>query len=242
MAASSANLYHDFLAPARTALLPSVSAHIAGAAPLPPGGFGTFAAPSAAHPFRNVRARTRAERRREVNRDGLEKERLRARREGFGEYAEPGAVIAPDARDSDSYLGDGDRFFSDIGAEQRHARDEAQQKRQADVVRRREQTAEREQARWAKMEEETRAFAERTVSLQRDGRPALKNVSGAPYNPVTQAYLTGPEADKMKEQEQFVLFRASQRAEFLHTRGAGSSFNPLTGAQDPKPSFRIGGQ
>ena len=188
-----------------------------------------LARPRPPAPQKNVRARTRAERRHLVSRDGLEKDRLRDRREKFGGYAEPGAVIAPDARDSALYMSDGDRFFTDMAAEQRHSREEALHRRQAETARRREESAGREEARWAKMEAETRAFEERTLALQADGRPAIKNLSGAPVNPVTQAYFAGPGGDRQREADEAVLRRASQRAEYLSQKGAGSSFNPLTG-------------
>ena len=81
--------------------------------------------------FHGVRARSRQERRHSVNRDATEKERLRDRREKFDVYAEPGQVVAPDAKDSALFMSSGDRFFTDMGAEQRHEREEALHKRQA---------------------------------------------------------------------------------------------------------------
>ena len=72
-----------------------------------------------------------------MNRDATEKERLRDRREKFDVYAEPGQVVAPDAKDSALFMSSGDRFFTDMGAEQRHEREEALHKRQAETARRR---------------------------------------------------------------------------------------------------------
>ena len=148
-------------------------------------------------------------------------------------------MIAPDAKDSALYMSEGERFLTDMGAEQRHKREEALQKRQTEILRRRTETQAREEARWAKMEEETRAFQDRTLSLQADGRPALKNKSGEAFNPVTQAYNPGIVGDKLKQHDEFVLWKAGQRAEFLFSKGAGSSFNPLTGLEVKKPDFSI---
>jgi hypothetical protein len=51
MAAASATNYHDFNAPRRTAMLATVSEHIASAPPLPHGGYGSWLAPNPGIPF-----------------------------------------------------------------------------------------------------------------------------------------------------------------------------------------------
>jgi hypothetical protein len=164
-----------------------------------------------------------------VNREKVEKDRLRDRREKFSSYAEPGALLKPDALDSALYLSESDRFFTDVAAEQRHLRQEATQRREADLLRRRTEATEREERRWAEMEAQSHAFDDRTKELQQDGRPAQKNKSGQPFDPITQAYTTGEAGAVMRYADERVRWKASVRAEYLAAHSAGSSYNPLTG-------------
>jgi len=159
----------------------------------------------------------------------MEKERLRQRREKFTTYQESGSLIKPDAIDSALYMADSDRFFTDVAAEQRYLRQEQQQKKQADVLRKRTDAAAREEARWAEMEAQARAFDERTLQLQADGRPALKNKSGQPFDPVTQAYSNGQDGAILQYIDERTKWKAAVRAEYLSTHSSGSTFNPLTG-------------
>lgn len=159
----------------------------------------------------------------------MEKERLRNRREKFSTYQESGSIIRPDAIDSALYMADTDRFFTDVAAEQRHLRQEMLQKKQAEVLRKRTDAAAREEARWAEMEAQARAFDERTLQLQADGRPAIKNKSGQPFNPVTQAYTNGNDGAVLQYLDERTKWKAAVRAEYLSTHSSGSTFNPLTG-------------
>jgi hypothetical protein len=89
---------------------------------------------------RNLAPSLRADRRQTADRETVERSRLAARREGFGHYADPGAsLVKPDARDSALYQADSDRFNTDVAAEQKFLREQAAAKKQAELLRRREE-------------------------------------------------------------------------------------------------------
>ncbi len=165
-----------------------------------------------------------------MNREKMEKDRLRERREKHASYAEAGSVVAPDARDSALFQSDTDRFFTDVAAEQRHLRQEMLQRKQADLIRRRADALAREEARWAVMESESKAFEEKTRALQAHGGPALKNKSGYPFDPVTQAYKDGSDGAALRFADERTRWKAAARAEWLSAHSSGP-YDPVSGAE-----------
>lgn len=185
---------------------------------------------------RNIPRRTRAERRHLLNREAVEKARLRERRERFSHYEEPGAVVASDDRESALYIAEADRFVTDVATEQRFLREQARERKASEIARRRDEQMSRDEARYHKMEEEARMFDERTLALQADGRPAFKNKSGEAFDPITTKYVDGPEGQLMAYQDARTMYRAQLRTVTLAEKSAGSTFNPLTGEDMPKMS------
>jgi hypothetical protein len=174
-----------------------------------------------------------------IDRDKVEKDRLAERREKFSSYNAPGAVVAPDARDSALYISDTDRFFTDFASEQRHIKAEAQQKKQAELLRRRADAAAREEVRWAEMEAEARAFDEKTLALQADGRPALKNKSGQPFDPITKMYKNGEDGALLRFVDERTKWKAAARAEYLAAHSTAVDYDPVTGVpKDGRTLFK----
>jgi hypothetical protein len=89
----------------------------------------------------NVAPSVRADRRHAVDRDTLERSRLASRREGYQHYSQPGSLIRPDACDSALYQADSDRFNTDVAGEQKFLREQAAAKKQAELLRRREEVS-----------------------------------------------------------------------------------------------------
>lgn len=225
----------------------------------------------------NIPTRSRAERRQLGDREALERARLAARREAYHAYTDPGGLVVPDASDNALYLADADRFVTDVAAEQKFLREQAAAKKQAELLRRREQVScycwrwpgplaqtalaphvrgcrsditttmlpalftssapwcvcvqavERDAARWAAMEEQARAFEERTRALQAQATKAAANRSGVPLDPFTTAYQPGPDGATLQYIEEATKHRLAQRAATLYQRSSGNG-NPLTGA------------
>ncbi len=213
---------------------------IASAGPLPEGGYGSYEAPRLA--FFSVPARTREARRHVVDREEVEKERLRARRAGYAtnEYAEPGAIITAESDpQSAMYQADTDRFYTDVAAEERHLRAERNAKKNADYMRKRDEALARDEERWRRMEAEAREFDEKTLRLQADGRAAAKNLSGIPYDPINASLRMGHAGAGPYLAEQAGLARAQQaRSAALDNHSRSVSYDPVTGRETGRGTHR----
>lgn len=207
----------------------SYDAMLAGAALLPPGGFGPWDKPAVV--FHGLAPRARATRKFTSNRDAMEQARLRERRGGYGAYNEPGGISVPDAHpDSAAYMADSDRFHGHAAAEEREMRDQAAARAKAEITRRREWFAARETVKIAQQESQERKWDEDTSKLQADGRPARANKTGIAADPVTGIAMSGREGDSLRAADTHARARAAGRAQFLaeHNTGAGG-VNIVTG-------------
>ena len=202
----------------------------AAAALLPPGGYGPFDHPAVA--FNAVPPRSRPSRRHVMNREEVERARLRERRFGFQTYAEPGGLAVPDARDSAMYAADTDRFKTDAAGEERDAREAAAARRAGGIEKRREFNLGMEAKRAAEEEAFARKWTEDTAALQADGRGALKNRSGLPVNPITQAYLDDALGAQQRGADVRMMGRAAQRAQYLAEHSSGAAdYNILSNSR-----------
>lgn len=202
----------------------------AGASLLPPGGFGPWDKPAVA--FNSIAARTRPARRHTMDREEVERARLRDRRGGFASYAEPGGLSVPDAKDSAMYAADTDRFYGDAAADEKMARDFAVTRKAAEIEARRAFAARETERRAAAEEVESRRWDEDTRALQADGRPALKNQGGGTVDLLTQQFRDDPRGAAARAAESKVLSRVAARAQHLAEQGSTSNFNILTGAPE----------
>lgn len=209
----------------------------AGAALLPAGGYGPYSGP--AYAFNAVAPRSRPARRHVMNREEVERARLRERRFGFQQYAEPGGLSVPDDKTAAMYAAETDRFKTDAAAEERDAREAAAARRAGTIERRREFHATQDQRRAAEEEAFSRKWVEDTAALQADGRAAAKNRSGMPVNPITQAYRPDAQGEALRGQDARMMARAAQRAEYLAEQGTGvADYNILSGAAQ-RPSDAV---
>jgi len=193
-------------------------------------GYGPYDHPAIA--FNSVPARTRASRRHVMNRDEVERSRLRERRFGFQEYAEPGGLIAPDAHDSALYVAEQDRFRTDAAAEEKDARDQAFMKRVGEIERRRGFYS----GLTAKIKEvedvEARRWEENTHKLQERPTASLVNKGGLPVNIVTHEYESDSRGEQLKSSDTQMLSRAALRAQYLAEHSSSAAdFNILSNTQ-----------
>lgn len=103
--------------------------------------------------FNNIPARSRAQREALRDKEQLEKERLRQRKESFVR-ADPqpaGALLEFDPC-AQGFLGDADRFHSDTAGEARALREERNARAKLQQARRRQEGTQREVARWEVMD------------------------------------------------------------------------------------------
>ena len=164
-----------------------------------------------------------------MNREEVERARLRERRFGFDRYSEAGGLTVPDDKTSAMYAADQDRFNTDAAAEEKDARDEAVARRASEIERRREFYSSQEARLRAAEEAEARRWVEETAALQADGGAARRNRGGMPVNLLTQQYTEDAEGQRLRAADSRVLARAAQRAQYLgeHSSGA-ASYNILS--------------
>ena len=167
-----------------------------------------------------------------MNREEVERARLRERRFGFDRYSESGGLTVPDDKTAAMYAADTDRFNTDAAAEEKDARDEAAARRAQEIGRRREFYSGMEARVREKEEDESRRWVEETAALQADGRAALRNRSGAPVDLLTQQYRADAEGERLRAADSRVLSRAAQRAQYLAEHATGAAdFNILSNTQ-----------
>jgi hypothetical protein len=220
-----------------TTVVSTFQALSAGAALLPAGGYGPYCAP--AYAFNAVAARTRPVRRHVLNREEVERARLRERRFGFQQYAEPGGLSVPDDKSAAMYAAETDRFKTDAAAEERDAREAAAARRAGTLERRREFYATMDQQRAAEEEAFSRRFVEETAALQADGRAAFKNRGGMPVNPITQEYRPDAQGEQLRGQDARMMARAAQRAQYLAEQGTGAADYDILSNQAQRPSDAV---
>jgi hypothetical protein len=168
-----------------------------------------------------------------MNREEVERDRLRERKGGFSSYHEPGGLSVPDAKDSAMYAADSDRFHTDYAAEAKGVRDMAQAKKAAEIERRRDFFQGMQEKRDAEEMAASLRWEQETAALQADGRPALKNMSGAPVDLLTQQYRADESGALLRQADERVLSRAAQRAQYLAEQSTGVNFNIVSGAAAP---------
>lgn len=186
---------------------------------------------SMATAFNNIPARSRMQREAQRDKELLEKDRLRQRREGFVR-ADPqpaGALLAYDTR-AQGFLGDADRFHSDTAGEARALREERNARTKLQQARRRQEGTHRELARWEAMDAADAREEQRWQELRASGSKARRNLSGEPFNPVTLRYNDGRDGERLRAADERVKSRALLRAENLQRHNAREGVNPITGA------------
>eukprot|EP00968_Pinguiococcus_pyrenoidosus_P026215 scaffold7063_cov351-Pinguiococcus_pyrenoidosus.AAC.5 len=197
-------------------------------------------APQRESGFRNIRALTRAERRAQTDKVALEKGRLLARtgasarmyKQNLPDWemgltaAKPGAA---------GWLSDADRFHTDVSGEAFLERKREFSRKQEQYQRRRVNAAEREEARWKRLEEQKSREAERVAYMRLTGSKAKKNTSKIPYDVITLAYDDNLDGERQRYSDDRVRYRSQLRAINLQKHGGTrAGYNILSGQDIPE--------
>mmetsp|Transcript_6778 Transcript_6778/g.19604 ORF Transcript_6778/g.19604 Transcript_6778/m.19604 type:complete len:159 (+) Transcript_6778:618-1094(+) len=101
--------------------------------------------------------------------------------------------------------------------------------------RRRVEVAEREEARWKRIEEAKAVEEERVKIMRMAGTKSKKNASYLPYNMLTLQYNDDLEGERQRHSDNMVRYRAQLRAQNLEKWGGSrSGYNILSGADHAK--------
>jgi len=147
-------------------------------------------------PFFNIQPRTRAYRKSQMDKEGIEKQRLKERKGGFHKYTEFKAVTGSEPGEP-GYSSEAARFDTDaVGAEQRRKK-QMIAAYDSMINARKDKHLAREDRRFKRMEEEKRLEEDKYSRYRADPLMGKKNVSGVPYHPVTLQYNDGADGRRM---------------------------------------------
>mmetsp|Transcript_5968 Transcript_5968/g.14209 ORF Transcript_5968/g.14209 Transcript_5968/m.14209 type:complete len:199 (-) Transcript_5968:170-766(-) len=178
-----------------------------------------------------MKPRTRDERHAMRDKERLERDRLANRTGSYHRY-EPVKDPTAVAPNCPSYAKPVERFVTteDVAAIEHKERAQDYSKVMEKHEGRRQARYKREEERWAALDAKERAEQMRLDRLQADPICGRKNVGGAPFNIVSQAYEPTPAGQKLKHHDDMVKFRGELRSMNLAARNH-LGFNPITGEQ-----------
>ncbi|KAK1943780.1 hypothetical protein P3T76_005176 [Phytophthora citrophthora] len=181
--------------------------------------------------FNNIPARTREQREAVCDKEQREKERLRARKEGFVrvDTSVTGSAMLVYTPQSQGFMSDADRFHSDTAGEERVVREEARARARMQQERRRHEAVNRDIRRWDAMDAASAEEKRRLIALQTSGSKARRNKSGEPFNPVTLQYNDGKDGERLRAADAAIKHRAMTRAQNLQYHNSREGINPITG-------------
>jgi len=178
--------------------------------------------------FFNIQPRTRAYRKSQMDKEGIEKQRLKERKGGFHKYTEFKAVTGSEPGEP-GYATEAGRFDTDaVGAEQRR-RKKIQASYDSRIKARHTNYLAREERRFERMDEEKRLEEDKYMRYRADPLMGRKNVSGVPYHPVTLQYNDGDDGRRMAYEDAKIRFRAARRAKNMHDKSRSVDYNVVSG-------------
>lgn len=181
--------------------------------------------------FNNIPARSRELREALRDKEQLEKDRLRHRKEGYTriDTSVTGSAMLVYEPKSHGYMSDADRFHSDTAGEERALREARNSRVKMQYQHRRQESVTREVSRWDAMDAADVA-EEKKWQVKRDsGMYARRNKSGEPFNPITLQYNDGKDGQRLKVADDAVKHRALVRAGNLQYHNSREGINPITG-------------
>ncbi|CAK4441610.1 unnamed protein product [Aphanomyces euteiches] len=185
--------------------------------------------------FKNIQARTRDERKAVRDKETWEKDRLRARKEGFVriDTSISGSAMTVQAAGSQGYMSDADRFHTDVAGEEKVLRESRIARHQMTYDTRRRSNQLREEHRWQAMDAKAAEDKARWDHLRQDGGKARRNKSSCEFNPITLKYNDGKDGERLRQADSEIRHGASLRAANLQYNSSRAGINPITG--DPVP-------
>lgn len=178
--------------------------------------------------FYNVAPRTRKVRRAQLDKETLEKQRLKDRTGGYHTYDEFQRVVGYESG-TPGFQTEAQRFDRDSAGEEQRLRKSRLQRQNLILEKRREENRQREERRIRLEEEKRTAEKERWRALQNDPMAGKKNVGSTPYDQITLRYNDGKDGQRLKYQDSLVKWRAAHRARRLQEKAMGGNANPITG-------------
>lgn len=178
--------------------------------------------------FFNLDPRTRAYRKSQMDKEGIEKQRLKARKGGFHKYTEFNAVTESEPGEP-GFSSEAMRFDTDTVGEEQRRRQQALASYNSLIQARSNKSVAREERRFKQMEETKRLEEEKYTRYRADPLMGKKNMSGVPYHPVTLQYNDGDDGRRMAYEDAKIRFRALRRARHMDDKSRSVNYNVVSG-------------
>ena len=153
---------------------------------------------------------------------------VQERRGGHYRYAGSQNPILP-PENSLSYQSESERFVVDVAGEEYDQRMANIARKEAIFARKRLDRYEKEEARWAAIEQDEEMQRERQKLLQQHGDKYKKNQSSVNFDPITLKYHNTKAGHELKYNDDVIKYRAAVRANHLYSKGTHSEHNIITG-------------
>eukprot|EP01029_Cantina_marsupialis_P029392 TRINITY_DN780245_c0_g1_i1.p1 TRINITY_DN780245_c0_g1~~TRINITY_DN780245_c0_g1_i1.p1 ORF type:complete len:212 (+),score=47.09 TRINITY_DN780245_c0_g1_i1:115-750(+) len=178
-------------------------------------------------PYRNIKPRTREERRNNVSKETLEKARL-IQRPGMRGVDIPINVLEQD-KESCAFIEEASRFNTDTVGEFKRERDIKTQQSHQRLEYKRQMNAKRDDDRWRHMEAQDEREKQKWAARRGTGEFGRKNNGSVAYDPVTLKYNDGNDGERLAYHDKLVRHRIGTRAQRLQNHMTGDGYNPITG-------------
>lgn len=188
--------------------------------------------------FFNINPRTRAYRKSQMDKEGIEKQRLKERKGGFHKYTEFKAVTGSEPGEP-GYSSEAARFDTDASAAEQRRRKKVKAAYDTRIQARYNNGIVREERRFKRMEEEKRLEEDKYTRYRADPLMGKKNVSGVPYHPVTLQYNDGADGQRMAYEDSKIRYRAARRAKNMHDKSRSVEYNVVSGLDVPRLSTPV---
>merc|ERR1712023_23324 len=191
--------------------------------------------PPSAFGFRNCKPLGRDEKKAMNDKESIEKQRLRERREEYFHFEEPnsradGGVSAM-APGTIGWVPEADRFSTDSAYAEKMEQKKRREAEEHFWDARREANVRREEQRWEQMEAAEKHQAQIDENCQ-EAR-SRKNAGSIPYDLVTLRYHDTDDGSALLAADQHARERQQERTHAMYDNANRSGYNPLTGQVNP---------
>merc|ERR1712216_55919 len=191
--------------------------------------------PPSAFGFRNCKPLGRDEKKAMNDKESIEKQRLRERREEFFHFEEPNARkaggVSAAGVGSVGWIPEAERFNTDSAHSEKVAQNERRQAEEKFWDARREANVHREEKRWEQMEQ----AEEHQMAIDESMKEARsrKNAGSIPYDLLTLRYHDTDDGNKLLETDAHARERQHGRMCQMYDDSNKSGYNPVTGETNP---------
>jgi len=163
-----------------------------------------------------------------MDKETLEKQRLKARTGGYHKYDEFQTIVGFEDG-TPGFQTEAQRFDTDAAGEEQRLRQAQYAGKEKLYTRRRQEAVDRDEVRWQKDMDTKQAEKEKWEHYRDAKLFGKKNIGSVPYNQITLQYNDGRDGESLRYEDDMIKWRAMQRARRLQQKMMGDNADPITG-------------